>query len=155
MKKKVRIIIEREGYTDRSSAGKWYFSVDGKREYICFTLEDTARPVNVKVKSHTCIPPSVVKVAPYERPNGQKTIIFYTEDDMITLKAGVLSWTYILCHGGNDHTHTDGCVLAAAKRISLDRIQGSMMEYIRTRCDEYWKAGYEIEAEFINLNQYK
>lgn len=152
--KKVRLITERDAYTDKTSSGKRYFLVDGVREYICHTLEDTARPNNIKVGKHTCIPPCVVKVAPYTRPNGQKTIIFYTEEDGVTLKVGVLSWTYILDHGGNDHSHTDGCVLVAKNRINLDRIQGSMMEYIRTRCEEYWKAGYEIEAEFINLDQY-
>ena len=154
MKKTVRIIIERDAYTDRSSAGRFYFLVDGVREYVCFTLEDTARPGNVKVKSHTCIPPCVVKVAPFTRPNGQKTIILYTEGDGVTLRYDVIFWTYILAHGGNDHTHTDGCILVAKNRINLDKIQGSMMEYIRTRCEEYWKAGYEIEAEFINLDQY-
>ena len=154
MKKKVRIVIPREAYTDRSSAGRFYFVVDGRKEYVSFTLEDTARPNNIKAKGHTCIPPCVVKVAPWTRPNGDKTIIFYTEADGVTLKVGDLIWTYILAHGGNDHTHTDGCVLVAKNRISLDRIQGSMMDYIRERCDEYWKAGYEIEAEFINLNQY-
>lgn len=154
MKKKVRILIQRDAYTDKSSAGRWYFRIDGSDEYICFTLEDTARPNNIKVGKHTCIPPCVVKVASYTRPNGQKTIIFYTEEDGVTLKVGVLSWTYILAHGGNDHSHTDGCVLTAYNRINLDLVQGSAMDYIRQRCDEYWKAGYEIEAEFINLNQY-
>lgn len=147
------LLIERKIYTSQTSLGDLYIIIDGKRERFSFTLEDTARPGNIKVKGETCIPECIVKVGPYVRPNGDLTIIFYTENDGVTLKVGPLKWSYILAHGGNTHIDTEGCLLVAKNKLSDIKIQGSLMKELRTKCDELWKAGYEIKAQYVNLTQ--
>jgi len=155
-KKIVTLRTERSKYTAQTTTGALYHVYDGKKLVFCYTLEDTVRPNNIKVWGETAIPGGTVcKVAPYTRPNGQETIIFYTESDKITLKVGELTWTYVLAHGGNTHVDTDACLLVAKNKINDDKIQGSMMKELREFCDKMWAAGYEIQAEFINLTQYK
>lgn len=154
--KKVTLRTERSLYTTQTSIGDLFTCYDNKKERFSFTLEDTVRPDNIKVWGYTAIPGGVkCKVKPYTRPNGEETIIFYTESDGITLKWGELSWTYILAHGGNTHEHTDGCLLVAKNKISDIKIQGAMTKELRAFCDKMWVQGYEIEAEFVNLSQLK
>ncbi len=157
------IIIERFSYTARTSVGDMFFLYDKEyvtpiprniRERFGYTLEDTVRPENIKVYGETGIPGGVrCKVRLYESDHHGKTIIFYTEEDGVTLKWKELSWTYVLAHGGNTHIDTMACVLVAKNKISNDMIQGSLKDELRIFIENKIKEGYTIEAEFINLTQ--
>lgn len=155
MDKILLIITERDTYTARTSSGKRFFEYDGKKEFFCYTLEDTARPVNIKVYGETCIPECECDVRLYSSPKFGDTIIYYSEPDGITLKVGKLKWIGALDHGGNGHIDTSGCVLIAKNRISNDMIQGSMKEESRKFLEQKVKEGYILKAKFINHDQLK
>jgi hypothetical protein len=147
------ILIERYHYSARTSLGRMSFLYDNKKEYFGNTLEDTARPSNIKIYGETCLPPLECNVALYESPKFGKTIIFYTEPDKVTIKAGILSWVGCLAHGGQTHKDTAGCVIVAENILDLDTVQGSLKDKLRLRIEEMIKKGYTVKGRFINLNQ--
>lgn len=162
MEKYFWVIVERYSYTNVTSIGRMVFqeskfsSIDSfslNREYFGYTLEDTARPFNIKVKHHTCIPECECFVELYDSETFGKTIIFFTELDGVTLKLYPLVWSYILAHGGNTIEDTSGCVLVAKNLINKDKIQGSLKEELRKIIEQKMSEGYIIKAKFINLTQ--
>ena len=164
MKKNLEIVIERYLYTVQTSIGKIFLEYDST--YITdpptpiklqfgYTLEDTIRPDNIKVYAETGLPGGLVcKVRLYESSRHGKTIIFYTEDDGVTIKWGPLSWTYVLAHGGNTHIDTAACILVARNVINDDRIQGSLKDELRKFIEKKIDIeGYTVTARFVNLTQ--
>jgi hypothetical protein len=151
--KELILRIERSPYTARTTSGKMFFVYDEKKDYFGFTLEDTARPHNIKVYGETCIPECKCKVSLFENEHYGKTVIFHTEDDGRTIKVGELTWTGCLAHGGNDAKDTFGCVLVAKNRIDNDHIQGSLKDKLREFVEGKMKEGYTVSAEFVNLTQ--
>ena len=163
MAKELTILTERYSYTARTSLGKMFMLYDkeyvtnppqDRKEFFGNTLEDTARPSNIKVPKETCLPGGLkCKVRLYESPHHGKTIIFYTEDDGVTIKFGPLTWTYCLAHGGNTHIDTEACVLIAKNVIDKDTIQGSLKKELREFIEEKINEGFEVFAKFVNLTQ--
>lgn len=153
--KELKLLIERSPYTARTTSGKLYMVYDGKKEYFCFTLEDAVRPENIKVWGETAIPQGTYQVSLYESPKFGPTIIFHTEDDGVTIIKGVLRWEYVLAHGGNDYSDTEGCLLVAKTRSNSDYIYGSMKVELRQFVEAKIKQGYKVVAEFVNLTQVK
>jgi hypothetical protein len=159
--------IERYLYTARTTIGKLYFLYDGfRKEYFCYTLEDTCRPGNIKVYQETALPSGLkCDVSLFENDHFKKTIIFHTEPDNFTIKIGILSWTYCLAHNGNSFDDTAGCVLVGANLIPAifknDRISSEptiynpMKEALRTRIEKAISDGYAIKAQFSNADQLK
>ena len=125
------------------------------KEYFGNTLEDTCRPANIKVYGFTALPDGLVcNVYLYDSPKFGKTIIFTTEDDKVTIKAGVLSWQYCLVHGGQTHKDTAGCVIVSENIIDKETVQGSLKDKLRIFVEEKINEGYTVKAKFVNLNQY-
>ena len=163
MNKIFTILTERYNYTARTSLGQMFFFYD--KEYVslepqpvkyefCNTLEDTARPGNIKVYGETCLPGGLkCDVSLFESQRHGKTIIFYTEPDGVTIKFNNLKWTYCLAHGGNTHKDTAGCILVASNIISNNKIQGSVKSKLRKVVEKKIEEGYTIKARFVNLNQ--
>lgn len=83
---------------------------DGALHFRCFTLEDERR--DVKVMGQTRIPAGTYEIT--LRPAGgmhtryQKRFSFH--QGMLWLQ-DVPNFEWIYIHPGNDHTHTDGCIL--------------------------------------------
>jgi len=162
MAKELIILIERYSYTAQTSLGKMLMLYNNYvqnppqplRHFFGNTLEDTARPDNIKVYGETCLPGGLeCKVGLFENDHFGKTIIFYTENDGYTIKYGSLTWTYCLAHGGNTHKDTEGCVLIAKNIVNKDTIQGSLKDDLRKFVEEMMAKGYEIKARFVNLTQ--
>jgi len=161
--KEFKLLTERNSYTARTSIGKMSFAyikdyvqqpLKEAKEFFGLTLEDTVRPLNIKVSKETGLPGGLkCKVRIYDSPKHGETLLFYTEDDLVTIKFGLLSWEYCETHGGNTHLDTDGCVLVAKNYISKDKIQGSMNAELVKIVKEKIAEGYEITAEFKNLPQ--
>lgn len=145
--------IERFPYTAQTTSGKLAMIYDGKKEFFGFTLEDTARPSNIKVMENTCIPPGEYKISLYESLHYGKTLIIHTEDDKRTIKVGELKWEGCLFHGGNTHVDTAGCILIAKNRIDNDHIQGSLKTELRNFVEKKMNEGYEVKLRIINLTQ--
>lgn len=165
MVKELLILTERYSYTAQSSLGRMSMIYDKKyitnppqpiKKFFGNTMEDTARPGNIKVYGETCLPGGLIcKVGLFENEHYGKTIIFYTEPDGFTIKFGSLTWTYCLAHGGQTHKDTAGCVLIAKNIINKDTIQGSLKDELRKFVENKMNEGYEVSAEFVNLTQLK
>lgn len=163
MEKILWIVTYRWSYSSRTSIGKMFFEYTkdfvsspstSVKEYFGYTLEDTARPSNVKVYGETCLPGGLeCDVSLFENDHFGKTIIFHTEPDKRTIKIGPLTWIGSLAHGGNTIADTLGCVLVAKNFINKDRIQGSLKDELRTFVEQKIKEGYIIKARFVNLTQ--
>lgn len=161
--KEFKLLIERFSYTARTTLGKMFFvyvedyvqqPLKTIKKEFGYTLEDTARPDNIKVMKETCLPGGLVcDVSLYESPHYKKTIIFHTEADKRTIRFGPLKWVACLAHGGNDHGDTEGCVLVAENMIDNDHVQGSLKEELREVIEKKIAEGYTITAEFVNLTQ--
>lgn len=153
MNKELLLLIERFPYTAQTTSGKLYMCYDDRKDYFCFTLEDTLRPPNIKVYSNTGLPEGDYFIDLYESSKFGKTLIIYTEADKITIKKGLLKWVYALFHGGNTHTDTSVCVLVAKNRISNDVIQGSMKDELRIFVERKITEGYTVKLKITNLPQ--
>ena len=173
MKKIFWIIIERFLFTARSSVGRLYFEytkdyvsspLSITREFFCFTLEDTARPSNIKVYGETCLPGGLeCDVSLFENDHFKKTIIFHTEDDKATITMGPLKWVGCLAHNGVTFEHTEGCTLVGAKVIDptyKDRkiitepvLSIGRKDQLRKVIESRINQGYIVKARFINLTQ--
>ena len=78
------------------------------------SLEDAGRPPGVKIAAETCIPEGAYQVN-YSHSNKFKRnmiIIYNIEDDHSIERLGV-RFTGIRVHGGNNISHTAGCVMVA------------------------------------------
>jgi hypothetical protein len=154
MEKILWILTERNSYTPKTSLGRMSFLYNDISEFFGNTLEDAARPGNVKIYGETCLPGGLeCDVALYENEHYGETIIFYTEPDKRTIRFGPLTWTGCLAHGGNDAEDTLGCVLVAKNIIDKNHIQGSLKDKLREFIEKKIGEGYKIKARFINLSQ--
>jgi hypothetical protein len=163
MEKILWILIENFSYSTRTSIGRMFFEYEYnyvtnppslKKEYFGFTLQDTARPGNVKVYGETCLPGGLIcDISLIDHPHYGKTIVFHTEPDKRTIKFGKLTWTDCYAHGGNSIVDTLGCVLVAKNLIDKDHIQDSLKDELRIFIEQKIKEGYIIKARFINLDQ--
>jgi len=161
--KEFGILTERNSYTARTTLGRMSFvwgmnyvsdPPHPKKKFFGLTLEDTIRPDNIKVSKETGLPGGLkCKARIYDSPTKGEVVLFYTEDDLITIRWGVLKWTYVEAHSGNDHEDTDGCVIVAKNPIDKDHIQGSLQDELVKEIKKRIKEGYTITAEFINLPQ--
>lgn len=152
--KTLKLLWEHYIYTVDTTIGKLYLVYDGKKEYFGYTLEDTVRPVNIKVYEHTAIPTDLeMMVSKFENAHYGKTLILHTEKDGITIKCGKLKWQGCLFHNGNDDDDTAGCVLVAANHPTQDKIQGGLKDKLATIVWDMIDKGYTITAMSINLPQ--
>jgi hypothetical protein len=175
MNKEFWLVIERYLYTTRTTVGALNFEyikdyvrspLITSKDFYCYTLEDTARPSNIKVYAETCLPGGLeCNVSLFENDHYKKTIIFHTEIDKNTIKFGDLSWSGCLAHNGASYEHTEGCILVASK-FNPPSYQGNyltkepfiyngMKESLRIVIENKIKEGYTIKARFVNLTQIK
>jgi len=97
----------RDVFTKDATHGKLYWNGD----FVCYTLEDVARPKGVKVKRETAIPEGLYEIT-ISISNRFKTELPEILD--------VPQFTGIRMHGGNTIENTEGCPLVAHNRILGD-----------------------------------
>lgn len=163
LRKRLLLQWERYLYTDDTTIGKLYTvetnfvaQTQSLKTYFSFTLEDTVRPPDVKVMENTALPAGVLfKVAKFENAHYGRTIIFYTEPDQRTIRAGLLTWVGCLSHNGTNKDHTAGCLLVGNKLVDNKHISGGEKDDLAKLVWERLDTGWEVEAIAVNLPQLK
>lgn len=121
-----------------STNGLLFNITDGKREFICYTLEDEHR--EKKVKHDTRIPQGTYKItlrtwggfhSKYSRRFADVHI------GMLEI-ANVPGFTDILIHGGNTDEDTSGCLLVGnSQKSNIQTSNGFIGESIEAYLDLY------------------
>lgn len=142
-------VLERIEYRGQTTIGQITFP-DGRKFW---TLEDTVRGWGIKDAGNTAIP-----LGEYHLTNSMSSRfkrvmpMVYTEDNQYEIKAGGIEFKGIRFHGGNDHTHTSGCILIALNRIEL-KIQGSREVEITEAISAIKASGQKAKLIIRNLAQ--
>lgn len=97
----------RRKYYAQTTIGEVY--IDNK--LFCYTLEDTVRPRNIKVKGLTAIPSDNYFVTLRYSPSFERDIVMlYNDSTKTKVKNEFISFSWIYAHGGNRHKDTMGCI---------------------------------------------
>ena len=117
------IRIKRDSFSTQTTLGK--LDIDG--EHFCETLEDTVRPVGIKVYGETAIPSDIYMSVGihYSNKFKREVLILSTEEDGVTIKHEGVEFGYVYLHGGNKHNNTLGCPLVAHNRVDRNTIQST------------------------------
>ena len=102
----LKLLLVREIKTAKQTHGR-LFKVDenGKREFLCYTLEDAERPV--KIKGETAIPTGTYTVIVTMSPRFKKEL---------PLIMTVPNFSGVRFHGGNTEKDSEGCPLLGMVR---------------------------------------
>jgi len=102
----LKLLLVREIKTAKQTHGR-LFKVDenGKREFLCYTLEDAERPV--KIKGETAIPTGTYTVIVTMSPRFKKEL---------PLILNVPNFSGVRFHGGNTENDSEGCPLLGMVR---------------------------------------
>lgn len=120
----MKIELLRHFFTNQSTIGEWLF--DDKFE--CWILEDVARPIGVKIKGSTAIPEGEHLIAiTYSNRFKRLLPLIYNRMDF-SVSDGLINFTGIRIHAGNDSQDTEGCLLPGQKRIK-DRVINSVAAF--------------------------
>ena len=111
----------RDIFTDNNTEGRLIYDgkpleFDGKQVY---TLEDVARPDDVKIKSKTAIPHGDYRLTiTFSQRFGRLMPLIYNKEDNGTqyVISGTKRWDGIRQHTGNTDADTEGCQLVGFSR---------------------------------------
>lgn len=106
----MKVEVKRTFKGTEYTIGKLY--IDG--HYLCDTLEDTVRPVGVKIAGKTAIPTGTYKVKKTMSPRFKKVL-----PEILN----VPGFTGVRIHAGNTAVDTDGCLL-----LGLNKKKGQVLE---------------------------
>lgn len=106
----MKVEVKRTFKGTEYTIGKLY--IDG--HYLCDTLEDTVRPVGVKIAGKTAIPAGTYKVKKTMSPRFKKVL-----PEILN----VPGFTGVRIHAGNTAIDTDGCLL-----LGLNKKKGQVLE---------------------------
>ena len=106
----MKVEVKRTFKGTEYTIGKLY--IDG--HYLCDTLEDTVRPVGVKISGKTAIPAGTYKVKKTMSPRFKKVL-----PEILN----VPGFTGVRIHAGNTAIDTDGCLL-----LGLNKKKGQVLE---------------------------
>jgi hypothetical protein len=132
-----RYIYNTEG--DRNIIGDLYINDDS--DPFCYTLEDELRPEGVKVHGQTAIPAGTYKTIVRYSPRFKRdTFMLYNDINEKGVKfingKGEKDFYYVLIHGGNDSTNTEGCILVAYNSDGK-RIWGTAEKDLTSKLKEF------------------
>lgn len=118
-----------------------------------FSLEDTVRPGNIKVKKHTAIPAKTYRVSiRYSNRFEREVLCLSNQKDLFTIFNGIIKFTYVYSHGGNRHQDTDGCILVAFQRgekVIYDTAETLLFNAVKKQIID----GYRVYWRITNGNQ--
>lgn len=107
----MKLILKREPSTKTSTPGILYKDKDGKRTFLCYTLEDVVR--DEKIHGRTAIPAGIYPL------RISRSVRFKRDLPEVM---SVPNYSGVRIHGGNTHENTEGCPLVGTVRNHKDRI---------------------------------
>lgn len=106
----MKVEVKRTYKGPEYTIGKLY--IDG--HYLCDTLEDTVRPVGVKIAGKTAIPAGTYQVKKTYSPRFKKKL-----PEILN----VPNFTGVRIHNGSTAKDTEGCVL-----LGLNKVKGAVID---------------------------
>ena len=129
--KAMRLRLERTALKKTYTIGHLYDVTNGKRVYICDTIEDKVRDLNhngvfdngeVKIPSETAIPYGTYEVTMWVKSpkfsNFTKYPYAKKYKGYLPRLLRVPHFEGILIHSGNDATHSAGCILVGENKVA-------------------------------------
>lgn len=129
-----------------------------EREFLCFTLEDEFR--EQKVRAKTRIPAGRYEIT-LRREGGFHQRYAQQFPDIhkgMLWVRNVPNFEFILIHGGNDHTHTEGCLLVGdqlTQNITRSGFLGSSQQAYRRiypRIAQAIQAGKKVHITYTDYD---
>jgi len=144
----LKLKLIRKIFTTNSTIGELY--VDGV--FQCYTLEDVARVVGVKIKSETCIPAGnyTVKITHSNRYNKLMPLVY--DNPKLTVEEAGTTWSGIRIHPGNTDADTAGCILPG-KSKAVDMVTESKSAFEAFYNYLFTQIGTTKTAELEIINQ--
>lgn len=146
--------LKRDVREDRTTLGEMTHP-NGK--HFCFVLEDKVRESGIKIKKETAIPATkgddLYIMGVRRSPKYGEVVVVYTrkEGSVYHLEYDGVSFKYILCHGGNDHGDTEGCLLVNRSRdTKAMSAWGSMKSAILYEVKSLESQGFEVRLQIEN-----
>jgi hypothetical protein len=146
-----KIIVNRKWFSTKTTMGVLQVPDAG---FECYTLEDVARPLGVKIYGETAIPQGKHKfiLSVSSRFKMVLPLIYNTSGYVLTDGYGA-AWTGIRIHAGNTQEDSSGCIIVGYKR-------GENMVYESKKClqdlmavlSQHYGDGKEYPIQ-INNNQ--
>mgnify|MGYP003650408956 FL=1 len=140
-----------------STSGILFNVVDGKREFICYTLEDQAQ--DRKVMHETRIPEGTYELK-FRTVGGHHARYTKRYGDMHKGCLHVIdvpNFKYILIHTGNTDDHTSGCLIVGetqtSNRVKKDGFTGSSTKAYKDfypMVSEVLEKGEGVTITYIN-----
>jgi len=145
-----------------STSGLLFDVTDGRREFLCYTLEDEHRELDEKVMGETRVPAGTYKITLrtvggfYGRYLSKYGSDFHK--GMLWVR-DVPGFEYILIHTGNTDEHTAGCLIVgntqSSNLIKKDGFVGSSVDAYKRIYPKIADAllnGEEVEITYINYD---
>lgn len=109
------MLLQRYIFKPNVTIGRLYEKLtDGSHRFLCYILEDEARPAGVKIPGATCIPAGEYLVsATYSNRFKKLMPIIYNRPDY-TIEDGRHTWEGVRIHPGNTEFDTEGCPLTGS-----------------------------------------
>lgn len=134
----MKIVSTRLLYTPTATRG--IVAVDGA--FFGYCLEDVARTAGTpKVRGETAIPAGLYEVGIHASPRFRKRLPWLKN---------VPGFNYILAHGGNRPTDTEGCLLLAREYKAADWIFGSLSDAMAVLVENSLARGEKVTWEVVD-----
>lgn len=145
----ILISIDRKWFTTNSTIG---ILTIPQLNYQCYTLENVARPLGVKVFGETCIPTGTYefKLNVSSRFNQVLPLLYNNKNLCVTDGYGAM-WSGVRIHGGNTTEDTSGCILVGYRKgdnklYECRKAINDIMDILNTVCASP-KVKYGIKIE--------
>lgn len=126
-------VIERFYFTKDTTIGRLYLN----GHFACYVLEDAVRADGVKIDGHTALAEGLYLMKNTYSPRFKRDLplIYDAPDGKILYKH--IPFVGARCHGGNDHTDTEGCPLVAKEWNGHDKIWSSFESELVRWCEHF------------------
>lgn len=141
------MIITRDTFTTKTSIGNL---IVPDTRFTCYTLEDVARALGIKIFKETAICAGKMKCRINHSTRFDRLLpLIYNTDTWSVSDGFGASWIGIRMHNGVNHLNTDGCVLTGYEKGIDCLAQPAADDLVKVLLEKYGE-NKEFEIEIIN-----